>query len=909
VTEAITSKAHMHIRRLVLVTLVAAVALVQPAGRADFRPSIPDQGKVALGLALRQLDVVGTFLQVTAHPDDENNALLAMLKHGQGIRTILATATRGQGGQNEIGPELFRALSVLRTEELASAHRLDGAEQYFARAMDFCYSFSIDETFERWGRREILADHVRLIRMLRPDVIVAMRPDGEGGGQHHQAVARMTGEAFRAAADPSQFPDQIQEGLRPWQAQKLYYTIGYGFSGEQPTAQASRGLAVDVAVYDPLLGRTYAELGSQARSMHKCQGMAQLLALPGPAGARYILGDSTIEGKLETGDQALFDGVDTTLVGLARHAPDGVSQTLADRLAAVVTEVETARRRFSSDNANGTVEPLLRGLALVRRLRANLPAMGLDETAAIEVDHRLETKEGQFEQAVLAAHHIRVDVLADDGLVVPGQPIKATLIVANRGSADVNLHRITFAGFAGDTAQCQPSTVRRNAVFRCEARLAIPSGAVLTEPYWTQLPGTDRYEFDADVPFGVPFRPTPFTVEIDFGGPGSPLTLKAPVQYRYEGDIFSGEKRMSLKVVPGLSVRMTPEIAIIPSTPFSAAASASAARPQAAPAALQREVRVSVVNGGKDAVEGRVSIDLPPGWRASPPGASISLAREDEARTLRFMVTPAPGAQPGEYRVRARVSVDGIEYGRGYQVVEYPHIERRHLYHDAESVLKVIDAQIAPGLTVGYIMGVGDQVPPAIQQLGARVELIDADLLAWGDLSRYDVIMTGVRAYERRDDLRAHNHRLLQFAEAGGTVIVQYNKFEFNQAQYGPYPARVGSQRVTDEQALVELLVPDHQVFNAPNRIDEGAWSGWVQERGLYFLGDRDPRYVDLLQLTEPFEYNKGVKRGALVEARVGSGRWIYVGLGLWRQLPAGTDGAYKLLANLLSLGRHSGPA
>jgi hypothetical protein len=230
-------------------------------------------------------------------------------------------------------------------------------------------------------------------------------------------------------------------------------------------------------------------------------------------------------------------------------------------------------------------------------------------------------------------------------------------------------------------------------------------------------------------------------------------------------------------------------------------------------------------------------------------------------------------------------------------------VQRRHLIVPAETTLKTIDVKIAPGLKVGYVMGVGDQVPPAIAQLGASVELLDADALAWGDLSRYDAIVTGVRAYERRPDLRANNDRLLQYVGRGGTMIVQYNKFEFNEAQYGPYPAKVSSNRIADETAPVKILAPDHQVFTTPNPIGPAVWSNWVQERGLYFLGDRDPRYVDLMEMEDPFAFNRGLKRGALVEARVGDGRWIYVGLGLWRQLPAGTDGAYQLLANLLSLG------
>jgi hypothetical protein len=280
----------------------------------------------------------------------------------------------------------------------------------------------------------------------------------------------------------------------------------------------------------------------------------------------------------------------------------------------------------------------------------------------------------------------------------------------------------------------------------------------------------------------------------------------------------------------------------------------------------------------------------------------VTFSRQDEAQAVKFTVTAPAGTKPGEYVVRAVASMEGGDYDKGFQVVEYPHIHRRHLIHEAKASLKVLDVKVAPRLTVGYVMGVGDQVPSAIEQIGARVVMLGPDDLASGDLSRFDAIVTGVRAYERRADLRAHNQRLLDYARQGGTVIVQYNKFEFNEAQYAPYPAKVSSNRVTDEDSPVTVLVPDHPVFNRPNKIGEAEWSGWVQERGLYFLGERDPQYTDLVELQDPFEYNKGPKRGALVEARVGNGRWIYLGLGLWRQLPAGTPGAYALMANLVSL-------
>jgi len=270
-------------------------------------------------------------------------------------------------------------------------------------------------------------------------------------------------------------------------------------------------------------------------------------------------------------------------------------------------------------------------------------------------------------------------------------------------------------------------------------------------------------------------------------------------------------------------------------------------------------------------------------------------------------VKPGANAVVGEYHVRAVASDAGRQYDRGYQVIEYPHIRRQHIYHSADTTLKVVDVKTMPNLTIGYVMGVGDEVPPAIEQLGAKLEFLAADDLAWGNLSRFDAIVTGVRAYERRDDLRANNSRLLEYVRNGGTAVIQYNKFEFNQAQYGPYPAKVSQNRVADENSPVTILAANDPLLTFPNKITEAAWKGWVQERGLYFLGDRDPRYRDLVQLEDPFPYNKGPKTGALVETTYGKGRWVYVGLGLWRQLPAGVDGAYQILANLISLGKAPG--
>ena len=899
-------------RFLLLGIVLGSVFSAHSSAQHQLIPVSQLKGEPALELQLRKLDTVGNFMMTTAHPDDENNAMLAYFAHGKGFRTSLVTATHGEGGQNEIGPELFVPLAVLRTEELLAAHRFDGAEQYFTRAIDFGYSFSIEETLDKWGHQEILGDYVRMIRTIRPDVIVGFVFDGDGGGQHHQASTRLTLEAFRAAADPAKFPDQIKEGLRPWQAKKFYYTAGFG----GPPGAGARGAARAVGaneegaptnlnfsggdVFDPVLGRTYSEIGGEARSMHKCQGMSQLLPLPastgggpmGPGGVRaYRLRDTVLDGGVARSEREIFDGVDTSLRGLLRFAPANAPADLGTRLDAIAASVAEARTALAARGTGAAVAPIARGLTAVRELRGALGA--LTEDARYELDFRLAQKEQQFEHALVLAADIRLDAIARDGLVVAGQPLQVDLPAANRGRTAVSISASVngFMGGAGCTKEYGPNTSNN-----CTPQLRIPPDAKLTAAHFRNGPVGARYVFDADVPFGLPFRPTPFTATFNLTIDGTRVTTTIPFQARSEGDIFSGEKRHEIHVVPAFAVTTTPEIVVV-----------STSAPQT------KDVRVTVTNHARGAASADVTLELPPGWRATPAMQPVTFTREDESITVRFTLQPpattvltAAAMKPGgnQFTVKANVTAAGTSYAQGYQVVEYPHTTRRHVLLDPQVNVKALDVRVRANLNVGYVMGVGDEVPAALEQLGVKLTFITPDDLAWGDLGRYDVIVTGVRAYERRADLRAYNQRLLDYANAGGTVIVQYNKLEFNDAQYGPYPARVGRERVTDENAELRILAPTHPVFNSPNAIGRADWTGWVQERGLYFLDatGRDSQYADLVEFTDPFPYNAGVKRGALVEAKVGKGRWVYVGLGLWRQLPAGTDGAYRLMANLLSL-------
>jgi hypothetical protein len=723
----------------------------------------------------------------------------------------------------------------------------------------------------------------------------------------------LTTEAYRAAADPAQFPEQIREDLRPWQVQKFYRPIGFGGRGgrgapgqrgggrgpgqAQPPPNADGPLAaLDLAVYEPLLGCTINEVGSIASGMHMCQGRVPMVAPPNPAVSRYRLVESA-SGKPAVAETSLFDGLDVSLPGLAKYAGNQPPAALVSGLAALDSRVDAATKALETRGPTAAVPDLAGGLTTVRSLLGQIGSMGLSESARFEIEPRLRLKETQIEDAIAIAQALRIDALASDGLIVAGQAVTVSVAVANRGGGEVPVTSVTLSGFDSGS-NCPRGNAAASAAYSCSAEVRTPPNARLTDVYWQRPEDAGRSTFDADAPFGLPFRPSPFTARVELEIGGARISRQIPIQFRYEGAGLVGEKRMELKVVPAFAVSVSPRIAVVP----------------ARTGTVPRELRVTVTNGNKGAASATVRLKAPAGWRVNPPSMALSFSREDESTTTRFTIAPPAAMKNGEAEITAEVTTTNSgdatrSYEIGYQAIEYPHINRRHKLIPATARVKVIDVAVAPGLSVGYIMGVGDQVPPALQQLGARVSLIDSDEMAWGDLSKYHTIVTGVRAYEQRADLRANNHRLLKYVENGGTVLVQYNRMEFNQAQYGPYKAVVSSDRITDEYAPVKVLAPSHPAFTYPNRIGAHDWDGWVQERGTYFLGEKDPHYVDLVEMEDPFPYNRGVKRGALVDAKFGKGRWMYVGLVLWRQLPSGTDGAYRLFANLISLGKAPTPA
>jgi hypothetical protein len=883
----------MVFRRVALALVACLVVLpsLAPAAPPPLQPLDFDRGASGLALALRRVGVTGRVLYVTAHPDDEMNGVLVRLSRGLGIRTALLTVTRGEGGQNAIGPELFEALGVLRTGELLALHRYDGVEQYFGRAYEFGFSFSVEETFARWGREDTLGDVVRVVRAFRPDVILTLPLEGEGGGQHHQAAARLARDAFRAAADPGRFPEQLRAGLRPWQASRIFQG-GVGGFGTVPGPLVH----VPTGVYDPVLGMTWQQIGSRGRAMHRCQGESQLVADPGPAEGVYGLVDAEPPAAGPVSD--ILDGTDTTLEGLARFAHAGA---LAAALAEQQARAAEARKAFDPASPEEAVPALAAALAGLRTLESDLEAKVPDPSARAEIADRLREEEGDVEGALALAQGLVLEARADDGLVVPGQPVGVDVVLFNdsaRGLDVLAMETAAPAGWTVETRQAGAGPLPGGGSRRARFAVTVAPDARPSQPYWRRVPGRDRYELLVPADETLPWRPPALVARARCRIAGVETTLAVPVAWRYPGPFVGGERRHEVEVVPALSLRVSPEIAPVALT---------APRPPL-------EVRVFARSFAPGAGEATVHLEAPAGWRVEPASAPVRFGYEGEEVGVRFRVAAPTALAPGTLALRAVALHDGREYREAVQAVDYDHVERRQLLRPAETRLLVLDVRAAPGASVGYVMGSGDAVADAIDRLGVKLTLLSADDLAFGDLARFSTIVTGIRAYETRADLRSYHPRLMKWVEAGGHLVVQYNRAAFNRlapevaapaveepSPYAPFPAAVTAGRISDEAAPVRVLVPRHPLLTSPNRIGPADWEGWVQERGLQFLAARDPRYVELLAATDPFPGNPGEKRGMLVEAPVGKGTWTYVGLALFRQVPAGVPGGWRLLANLVS--------
>jgi LmbE family N-acetylglucosaminyl deacetylase len=881
--------------RIAGLAVAAILTILTPSPTAgQLEPLAFDRGASGLGLALRQVGVSGRILYVTAHPDDEHNGVLVRLARGLGLRTALLCLTRGEGGQNAIGPELFEALGVLRTEELMAMHRYDGVEQLFGRPYEFGYSFSVEETFEKWGREESLGDVVRVLRDFRPDVVLTLPMESEGGGQHHQAVAQLTRDAFRVAARAERFEGQIREGRRPWQARKLYQ----GGTGGYPVDLPGDPVRLETGVYDPLLGMTWEQLGSLARALHRCQGMRQIKADPGPAAGTYFLVDA--EPAINAEESDILDGLDTTLVGLARFDPGNAR--LRAGLVQLQERAEEARAAFDPRSCDTAAEPLANALSALRTLEGRLSDVVADPVARTELRDRLGDEERDIERALVLAQGLVVEARAEDGLVIPGQGLGVTVSAWNHGPVPVGVEVMGMKAPTGWTVNAvgpPPATIEAGGQGHTPFTVTVAPDARPSQPYWRRLPGLDRHALEVPADETLPWSPPALMALFAIKVHGVEVTTTVPALFRYPGPFVGGEKQHVVQIVPELSVRVSPELSAVsldgPATPL--------------------DLRAFVHHAGREGGDATVRLETPAGWSVDPEEVPLRFAYEGEELAARFRVTPPGRRTPGMALLRAVAVRQGREYDQTVQTIAYDHIQRRQRLLPAEGRVLVLDVRTSPEARVGYVMGSGDAVANGIEQLGIPVTHLTAEDLAFGDLSRFSTIVTGIRAYETRDDLRSLHPRLMEWVRDGGHLVVQYNRAPFNvvspqrsparsrdqTSPFAPYPAVTTRNRVTDETAPVRALVPDHPLLTTPNPIGPADWEGWVQERGTYFLDARDPRYVELLSATDPFPNNPGEQKGLLVDAKVGKGTWTYVGLVLFRQVPAAVPGAWRLLANLVS--------
>lgn len=870
-----------------------------------------DNGALGLVQLLRRLQTTASAMHTGAHPDDEDTALITRLARGDAARVVYLSLNRGEGGQNVIGAELFEPLGVIRTEELLQARALDGGQQMFTRVMDYGFSKTIGEAATKWGEERTLGDMVRAIRTFRPLVIFSRfsGTPADGHGQH-QFAGYLTPLAFKAAADPTRFPEQIRAGLRPWQVRKFY--VGQGFRDNR-----NPDLRVETGVYDPLLGRTYAEIAAEGRSQHKSQEMGSLeLRGPASSGLRLVARADGITGD----DKSFFDGVDISLKGIGKLSglPDGL---IDNDLTALQDAAERALRDYNPLMPARSVPALAQGLAAVRTARAKLPATD----AGRDADFLLVQKETEFSQALQRAAGVVVDALAGAETITPNETAEVAVRVFVPAGADVKLGATTLNTPRGWTAETAPAPTpdanaspfrprREEAQQATFFKVKVSADAMPTTPYWfgqpwpytpelepntdpnyAPPPSAPRYIFrwpddapENNQPFAAPLMTAQTKMTIG----GAEISVAQGVEYRLRDDI-RGEVRRDVNVVPALSVALDTNLIIAP----------VASKPQ------PHRVAVRVTNYLNRAAKAQVRLSLPKGWQVAPEVGTVEFAKKEDSAAVVFNVTVPAKTKPGRYALAAQAVGADINTDIGTQSYEmktiaYPHIRTHRYYVPSVAQVRVLDVQVAPG-TVGYIMGTGDAVPQAIERLGLSVDMLRAEDLASGDLSKYQTIVVGIRASQVRPDFVANNARLLEYARNGGTLIVQYQQTEYVALKLMPFPASMtsaagGTVRVVEEDAKITILQPQHPVFNFPNKITENDWAGWVQERNLYSFSTFDAQYTPLL---EAHDAGEPASNGGMVYAKLGKGQYVYTSYAFFRQLPAGVPGAYRLWANLLSLG------
>jgi LmbE family N-acetylglucosaminyl deacetylase len=866
-----------------------------------YEPLPQDTGAAGTYQRLLKLRTIASVMHTTAHPDDEHGGVLTWLSRGVGARVSLLTLNRGQSGDNALGPQLFDGLGLIRTEELLVSNRYYGVDaQYFTNVIDYGFSKRLDEALEKWGRENVLRDVVRIIRVERPLLLVSRfqgnQRDGHG---NHQTAGLITIEAFKAAGDPKQFPEQIAEGLRPWQPRKVY--IG-GMREDEDWH-----VRVDSGEYSPWVGMSYADFARVGLSYQRSQTSGRLSLTPGPQYNYYRRVDAVVSGTTNAAggrEKDFFDGIDTSITGLFNAIGRPQPPAAESHLRRIGQAVDEAVQRFSMSDPSAAVPALARGLAATREAIKTFA----DVPDAVVI---LQRKEEQFLDAINTALGVAFTAIAQPtgtpepggsgpgfsqppmmNAVVPGQTFEVRTTFVSRGAPEVTIDDVsleTDRGWAANRVQPVPTSTRRNepAAVRFTVTLA-PDTPISSKPYFERRNFQDaRYELVDPTQFGRAASKEPAVAVVKYRVHGVPAEARAVVQRR-EPKLPYGYVLRELRVVPAVSVTVAPATVVVPLK-----------------AQTKRvTVSVDVLNNREGGSSGSVRLHLPPGWTSEPERANFTFARAGERVPYVFNVT-IPSIADRDYKIEAVSTADRREYREGYETIDYRDLEARLLYRASVTDVRGIDVETVPGLNIGYVMGVGDQVPDGIRQLGYTVTLLDENELARGDLSRFDAIVTGTRAYAVREDLKTYNRRLLDYVERGGNLIVLYNTQELVPNQFAPRPGELTprAEEVSEEDSPVDILAPDAAVLAWPNRITKSDFAGWVEQRGSKFWSKWDPAYQPIIAT---WDRGQSPQQGGWLSLRHGKGHYTYFAYAMHRQLPYGVPGAYRLMANLLALGKNS---
>jgi LmbE family N-acetylglucosaminyl deacetylase len=800
---------------------------------------------------LKKLNVLGSVLYIAAHPDDENTRLLGYLVQEKHYRTGYLSLTRGDGGQNLIGTEQSELLGLIRTQELLAARRMDGAEQFFSRANDFGFSKNPEETLKLWDKDKILGDMVWVIRNFRPDVMICRFPTtGEGGHGNHTASAILAQEAFTAAADPKRYPEQLKY-VSVWQAKRLLWNT-FNFGNTNTTSPDQ--FKINVGGYNPLLGKSYGEIAAESRSNHKTQGF----------GAAKQRGDAFEFFKTILGDAPktdLMDGVDVTW----NRTPFG---------APIAAQIQKITKAFNSDAPQASVPALVALLGEVDQTVATNKAfqtVRLIETATTAYDcwHKQKTKE--LKDLIAACAGLWFEAYSNDASYAVGDTIELRIQAIKQSNADVK-----FDSFS--TSQSNSFVIKDGALAEGQLQ-TIPfklKAEKISQPYWLESPHEiGSYTINDDLKVGKPENPDAPTVTYTFTIAGKEISYNRKLVFKYV-DPARGEIYQPLEIAPPVTANIADKVYVFNNV-----------KPQSVQVKLKAFTNAS----------GSISIKPVAGWKISPEKIDFTGKNKGDEWTVAFNVTPTD-SKPNTSNFEVIATANGKSFSQGLLNIKYNHVPAITIFPPAQAKLVNIDLKTA-GKKIGYIAGAGDLVPDALREVGYEVHQLTENEIINGDLSEYDAIVTGVRAYNVNGRLTYEQPKLLEYVKNGGNLVVQYNNNNgLVTRELGPYPFRVVNERVTDEFAPVTILDKNSEVLNYPNIITQDDFKGWVQERSVYMVSSIDPQYKAPLQMNDP---DASASNGSLIVANYGKGRYVYTSLVFFRELPAGVPGAYRLFINLLS--------